>query len=126
MRAYLYCTLFVSCLAIRTGIGQQTTSADTARELFGACKDAIRFMDAKGSGDPGRADYCFGYFEGYANVATFDGSALCLGGARIGTMARVYVAYMEKNPKELDYPNVIGATEALKESYGCPAGSDKH
>jgi len=99
---------------------KQAKSEDTAYSLFHACQNAISFVDTPNASQPGRADYCFGYFEGYSNVVSLNGSQLCLGNARIGTLIRVYIAYMEKNPKELDDPNVFGVTHALRESYSCP------
>ncbi len=102
----------------------QTKSEDTSYDLYHACQDAIRFVDAPNSDKPGRTDYCFGYFEGYTNVLSAHTSSLCIGRARIGTLIRVYLAYMDKNPKLLDDPKLIGVTYALKESYSCPTKTD--
>jgi hypothetical protein len=66
----------------------QTKSGDTSSDLYHACQDAIRYVDAPNSDRPGRADYCFGYFEGYTNVISAGGSSLCIGQARIGTLIR--------------------------------------
>lgn len=38
---------------------------------------------------------------------------LCLSGASIGTMIRVYVAYMESRPKDMDVEKSAGLTNAL-------------
>jgi hypothetical protein len=102
----------------------QTKSEDTSYDLYHACQDAVRYVDAPNSDRPGRTDYCFGYFEGYTNVLSANSSSLCIGQARIGTLIRVYLAYMDKNPKLLDDPKLISVTYALKESYSCPTKTD--
>jgi hypothetical protein len=65
--------------------------------------------------------YCAGYFEGFSDVLTTYESSLCIKNARIGTLIRVYTAYMEKNPRYLDSPKIIGVIFSLKETYTCPA-----
>ena len=95
---------------------------DTGSMLFNACQASVRAMD----GIPANASdssfdlFCAGYFEGFSDVATLNETSLCIKSARIGTLIRVYVAYMEKNPKLLDSPKIIGVVLALKESYTCP------
>jgi hypothetical protein len=47
-------------------------------------------------------------------------STICLGGASMGTTIRVYVAYMDKNPKLMDEWMITGVGRALRENYPCP------
>jgi hypothetical protein len=47
------------------------------------------------------------------------GKGVCLAGATTGTIARVYVAYMQKNPKMFDVEKSVGLTNALIENYPC-------
>jgi Rap1a immunity proteins len=65
--------------------------------------------------------YCLGYFRGFGDLNAMVGSSVCLDRASTGTVIRVYVAYMEKNPKYLDDAMVIGVIYALKDGYPCPA-----
>lgn len=66
--------------------------------------------------------FCSGYFHGFGDYNDMNsGSSICLGGASVGTSIRVYVAYMEKNPKLLDDAMIIGIVHALKDTYPCPA-----
>jgi len=96
---------------------------DTGSILFHACQASVRTMDSApaNASDPSFDLYCAGYFEGFSDVATLNETSLCIKNARIGTLIRVYVAYMDKNPKLLDSPKIIGVIFALKESYTCPA-----
>jgi len=56
------------------------------------------------------------------DVLQFYGSTgLCIKDARVGTIIRVYVAYMQKNPKLLDDLKIFGVIEAMKDSYSCSA-----
>jgi hypothetical protein len=126
LQRYCLClTVFLVAAFAQTANAAHASNTDTAYNLFHACQDAIRVTDSPGPTPLGRADYCFGYFEGYTNVISFSNSKICLGKATIGTLIRVYLAYIEKNPKDLDYPNVIGVTSALAESYSCVASDKK-
>jgi hypothetical protein len=89
--------------------------------LFQSCKGAIRWMDAPEAAKP-RADdenfdnctaYIGGFIEGRAIVGCEPPDAT------FGTLARVYVAYMEKNPKLLDNFRFVGLQLAITDSYPC-------
>ena len=120
----LSCALALAAtIAPRCLSAAQVKGGDNGYDLYRACQDAVHFTDAS-SEQPGRADYCFGYFEGYTDVATVNVSSLCIGKATVGTLIRVYLAYMDKNPKMLDSFKMIGVTYALKEAYSCPKTLD--
>ena len=40
--------------------------------------------------------------------------------ASYGTIIRLYVLYMEKNPKKLDDLPIVGMLYALADAYPCP------
>src|SRR5580698_2062393 len=91
--------------------------------LFHACQANVRTMDASNGGtdaDLALSDHCLDYTEGY-----IDGSlgvaprSYCLGDARLGTMIRVYVNYMQQHPKFLDRPKSVGLLRAWVENYPC-------
>lgn len=65
-------------------------------------------------------EFCLGYFRGFGDYNAMAGSSICLDRAHTGTVIRVYVAYMEKNPKFLDDMMIIGVIYALKDAYPCP------
>lgn len=46
-------------------------------------------------------------------------SSICLGDASEGTMIRVYVAYMDRNPKLMDELMILGVVSSLHDSYPC-------
>jgi hypothetical protein len=81
-------------------------------------------MDSQTESNTDASDYCIGYFEGFVDINQFSDSSLCLNSARIGTLIRVYVSYMEKHPKLLDDFKVSGVIYALKETYPCPVKAD--
>jgi hypothetical protein len=43
-----------------------------------------------------------------------------VGAASDGTLSRIYVAYMQKNPKLLDEYKGTGLFLALRDAYPCP------
>jgi Rap1a immunity proteins len=79
-------------------------------------------LDSPTPVDAGRSDLCLGYFEAFVDVSDLLHSTLCIKDARLATLIRVYLAYMEKNPKLLDKPKIFGVAYAMIESYTC---SDK-
>jgi hypothetical protein len=94
--------------------------------LFHSCQHTIRMMDSEpnkaNADDVNGADYCIGYFHGIEDIIEVYGSTgVCIKDASLGTVIRVYMAYMEKHPKLLDDLEVAGVLEALHDSYSCPA-----
>ena len=43
-----------------------------------------------------------------------------MNGPRLGTIVRVYVAYMQKTPKEMDEDKHVGLLHAIVGAYPCP------
>lgn len=91
--------------------------------LFHDCRTAIRLMDGQ-TATATESDFldgasCTSYIDGYTDGLA-DG-IVCTHGASLGVLARVYVAYMQKNPKLLDEHKSRGVLLALRESYACPA-----
>ena len=68
----------------------------------------------------GGSSRCAGYIEGMLDGAD-SSRGFCVQGATTGTIARVYIVYMDKNPKMFDEREVTGFMAALRESYPCPA-----
>jgi hypothetical protein len=91
--------------------------------LFHACQASIRVMDAPnvGASDLHDAEFCRGYFRGFGDLNDMRGSTICLSSASSGPTIRVYVAFMEKNPKLLDAPMIVGVVDALVDAYPCQA-----
>lgn len=100
-----------------------TGQVEQGAYLFHACQASIRVMDSPTATESDVSDgaFCSGYFHGFGDYNDMNtGSSICLGGASVGTSIRVYVAYMEKNPKLLDDAMIIGVIQALKDAYPCP------
>ena len=91
-------------------------------ELYHACQAAIRVMDrTPKQGDIGSSEFCRGYFTAFYEFNTLLKTSICMSGSTVGTTERVYVQYMEKNPKLMDEMMLFGLTDAMKANYSCPA-----
>ena len=111
------------------GAHAQTNSTDEqsrGSDLFHACQASVGIADApNGRGlsndDYEHSEFCRGYFMAFNDFNNIHRSTICIGGASVGTTIRVYVAYRDKNPKQMDGWMIEGALLALGESYPCPA-----
>jgi hypothetical protein len=63
---------------------------------------------------------CINYIQGFVYAGTVS-NLFCAQHASNNTIARVYVAYMQRNPKLLDDAKGKGFHAAMVESYPCPA-----
>ena len=97
---------------------------DKGSALLHACKAELRVIDsADGKGDPEDrvlAHTCFQYVQGFADGSDLAGENVCAGTATIGTLIRVYVAFVEKNPKLLEAYRGVGLHMARLDAYPCP------
>ncbi len=90
--------------------------------IFHACQASIRFVDnpsVTSDSDVRLSATCTDWLMGFTEAGTL-AKFFCPGTVTPSTLARVYVAYMEKNPTLLDYPRGTGAHLALADSYPCP------
>lgn len=92
-------------------------------DLYRQCKNWVALMEQTRRLDDGEsyeAGECYGYIDGLAaGLATMQ--ITCPRNATMGTMIRVYLVYMDKHPKVLDYAASAGVYGALQEAYPCPA-----
>jgi len=97
--------------------------ADVGSNLYTDCKSFVAVLDdTANQSHPNSVGggRCAGYIEGMVDAA--DGlRGFCVGSATTGTIARVYVAYMDKNPKMFDEREGTGFMSALRETYPCSA-----
>jgi len=97
---------------------------DTGSFLYHACLAELRVIDSPSGGestDKAQQPFCYAYTQGFVDGTNAEGKAFCLHGATAETVARVYVAYMEKNPKLFDLYKAEGLFRALGEAYPCGA-----
>ena len=107
-------------------VPQITTISDKGSYLMHTCRAFIRFLDSStdrtdASGDLADGNYCRGYFNGLTAYMDTSSSHVCLHKASNLTLIRVYVLYMDKNPKLNDEEMGTGAYFALLDNYPCPA-----
>ena len=108
-----------------TAMAQQNRIPEDARgsNLFENCQADIRSQNttAPSGVDLMKAADCTGYIDGFLDGLEIGGAigGICFDGAAFGTIARVYVAYMEKNPKMLDAEKSAGMADAVLDAYSC-------
>lgn len=61
---------------------------------------------------------CVNYIQGFIDAGTLS-SKFCTEDATVATITRIYVAYMQKNPKLLDYRETIGLFLSLTDAFPC-------
>jgi hypothetical protein len=97
----------------------QTVDVTTGNSLFHECQGAIRMLN--GSYDPSDGldgQYCAGYIDGLTQG--MEGrKEFCIDTFRTSTLARIYVTFIQKNPKYLDQPKAYGVIASLTEAYPC-------
>ncbi|MBB5066394.1 Rap1a/Tai family immunity protein [Granulicella mallensis] len=96
---------------------------DRGSYLYRACQGAIRYNDAGSSGttsDAMQSIRCVSYLSGFLDAMDLAGlKAICANGASMGTVARVYIAYMTAHPKLMDVEIPVGVSESLLDAYPC-------
>jgi hypothetical protein len=101
---------------------QSTPDLQAGSTLYVECRAATRVQD-----DPKRATeedldastICTAYISGFVDASTLS-HAVCLGAeTTMATYARLYVAYMQSHPKDMDALRSLGLYHALKANYPC-------
>lgn len=126
--AVMFCEMaLLACIFEPAIHGQQEVLSEQEKgsSLFQACKANIRVVDSnvEGEADHYYAYRCVGYLQGFMDTIPLSSKQawprVCIGGATIGTLARVYVKFIEDNPKYLDMHRGIGFIEAMRAAYPC-------
>ncbi len=101
-------------LAIQSPVVQRGTGA----ELVLQCEAADRVLMEQSSKDDdvSMGSRCLGYIDGYEDGATKE---LCIPQHTLQTIIRVYLHFMEGNPKYRDMPKAAGLRVALDSTYPC-------
>jgi Rap1a immunity proteins len=100
-------------------------AGDTGSFLYHACQAEIRVIDSPTGGesvDKAQQPFCYAYIQGFVDGTNAEGKSFCLQSATAETVTRVYIAYMEKNPKLFDLYKAEGVFRALSDAYPCNAG----
>jgi|SRR5271170_779436 len=116
--------MFAPVLLLAIASSLQTDLPETSRgsALYDECRDAIRIREEPSSTTPLEAigsAACVNYLSGF--VDGLSDKTVCLGTYNEGTLARVYVVFMDKHPKYLDQHKAQGLLLALRDAYPCPA-----
>jgi len=89
--------------------------------LYKECQSDLKPTGTFTEIDYSEAAYCTGYLSGFTDGLDPKESGICDNGVNMGTIARVYVVFMHKNPRLLDAPKSTGLFKALRDAYPCPA-----
>jgi hypothetical protein len=65
------------------------------------------------------ANTCLDYVDGFFGAIALTNNPICADGASLGTIIRIYVAYMQKNPKFMDADKNLGLYAAMISAYPC-------
>ena|ERR1700733_4633792 len=97
--------------------------------LYHACKAVVKQMDDGGSEPSAEWRYCAGYFDGFIESHLWyetTSKDFCFDeNSSNAVLIRVYVQYMEKNPKLLDALKAVGVALTLRDNYPCSPKSSK-
>jgi hypothetical protein len=103
-----------------------SVDADNGTYLFHACQAYVRLLDAPPTTtteskfeDVTLANYCSGYMKGTLDVLVPSGLLCPTDTTTVRTIARVYVRYMESNPKLMDDPEYKGFLSSVVDAYPC-------
>lgn len=120
--------MLVSVVAFPKTASSQDQTPVLGSDLVDQCKAYIQFTTS-GSGDAFKAGECFGYINGFGDgtgsiaplppSVNWIGRGYCYTNASSVTLAKVYLAFMEKNPKYLDYDKGKTLLMALHNAYPC-------
>ncbi len=97
------------------------TDRERAERLYVDCKNAIRIMDSSNGSDVylGRSASCMDYIDGFVDGANISEQRICLHEASLLTLARVYVAFMDKNPTWMSEFRAFTLMASLQDAYPC-------
>ena len=110
-------------LAVFSLLQSASTVSDSNRgsRLYKDCQGAIQDSEGIAGADRIAGTFCLGYIDGFTDGLVMAGDKIvCVSGASLVTLARVYVAYMAQHPKLMDAAKEQGLTGALIENYECP------
>lgn len=103
------------------------TEFNKGSHLYRQCRAALRVDEGNARDDDQvEASYCAAFMAGFTEGLTVAGDRkLCTVDATMGTIARVFVAYMDAHPKNMDEIRTVGLINALIEKYACPRSTSK-
>jgi len=111
--------MLIPLLAVAMSI--QSADSDKGSDLYRECKNWVALVDKTrklDELDTFEAGTCRGYIDGISSGLISLG-VTCPGNATMGTMIRVYLVYVDKHPKVLDFPPSAGVYGAFEETYPC-------
>ena len=120
-----YALLLLASLPM-LALGQSThvDDYDKGSKLFQQCKTSVRLQDAPDtmprSNEMVESVSCVSYIAGFLDGIDIGGGRICMPESSMGTLARIYVVYMEKNPKMFEIQKSVGLANALMDAYPCP------
>jgi hypothetical protein len=98
---------------------------DRAAYLLKECRSVAKLNeDNHANTDAVYAAHCIGYIEGELdglNGAGVLGNKVCIGPHTTGTLAQVFITFMDKNPKLWDMDKAEAVFASMLDAYPCPA-----
>ena len=103
-------------LAMMQAFSPNGTDLQKQCRLYVTAMDETRPLDIDESYQAG---VCFGFIGGIAQGLNTLKVSCPPSTATLNTMVRIYLVYVEKHPKVLDFDRSSGAYGAFKEAYPC-------
>jgi hypothetical protein len=117
--------LFILAGTPTQSIPAKSIANEPAIHLYQACRAYVRVLNSQEEkGDMEMAGYCAGYEHGILTLTGTSPNLFCASHASMGVITRVYISYMDKNPKLIDDSESRGFLMAMKENYPCPQGPE--
>ena len=97
--------------------------------LYRSCQAEVRLMelpDVSHATQPDLIDgaFCVGFVNGFTGNLSGARVGVCTNGSNMGTVVKVYVTFMNENPKLMDEDRRVGLGMALQIAYPCPAAQE--
>jgi hypothetical protein len=92
--------------------------------LYASCREALHIQaepDHRSTEEVLIATHCTSYISGFVDASATDPSLCLTPLARANMFVRIYVAYMDAHPGEMNADQGVGLYNALKATYTCPA-----
>lgn len=124
--------VLLACLAVAATASAQEPpyQQGSGSELVYQCTAYVKMNsgEVQSVDDVGPGSQCFGYVDGFMDGVhsaspmisdNWRATGFCLAGSTMDTMIKVYLAFMEKNPKYLDQDKGASLRAALHDAYPC-------
>jgi hypothetical protein len=107
---------------LQTAQAARQPAAASSLFLTHACQISVQLHEARTPApneEAMRFDIaCVSYIQGFADAAALT-QGLCVKNVRVGTLAKEYIAYMERHPELLNQDRALSLAASVRENHPC-------